>query len=169
MRPVKLNQAAESCCARDGEVFHQSLRPLSGDWGWKGVLGWKGAVRSGAVAGRLLHARSLPRACPLRWLGGERNATDPVGSRMLRPRTRHQGLLAAGRGLALRQTAALLRARAPCAPLAAVSALQTGFGEERGGEGGGGVGREGENEREGARAVSFSGRGHVKLSPPSAA
>jgi hypothetical protein len=140
----------------------------------QGVLGGRGSwvgrvllalhLAEARSRGRPCHARLLPRACPLRGrvathLGGSHTQTD------------QQGLLAAGRGLALRQTAALLRARAPCAPVAAASALQTGFGEGVGEReiDGGGIVREREKEMEGARAVSLSVRGHGELSPPSAA
>ena len=132
-----------------------------GSWVARGLLALH--LAEARLRGRLLPSRSLPPACPLRGrathLGGSRTQTD------------QQGLLAAGRGLALRQTAALLRARAPCAPVAAASALQTGFGEGVGERemDGGGIGREIEKEMEGARAVSLSGRGHGELSPPSAA
>ena len=132
-----------------------------GSWVGRGLLALH--LAEARLRGRFLHGRSLPLACPLRGrathLGGSRTQTD------------QQGLLAAGRGLALRQTAALLRARAPCAPVAAASALQTGFGEGVGERemDGGGIGREIEKEKEGAPAVSLSGRGHGELSPPSAA
>ena len=132
-----------------------------GSWVARGLLALH--LAEARLRGLLLPSRSIPPACPLRGrathLGGSRTQTD------------QQGLLAAGRGLALRQTAALLRARAPCAPVAAASALQTGFGEGVGERemDGGGIGREIEKEMEGARAVSLSGRGHGELSPPSAA